>query len=356
MAVSNIPKYHIAMIPWVAMGHMTPLLHLANELAKRGHTITYFMPRKAQLKLQHLNLYPDLITFHTITIPHIDGLPPGTEIATEIPISLCPLLAEASDLAQDQIELAFRANKPNFVVHDNVYWMPHLAKQLGIKSICYNVVFAATLALVFVPGRNFPKDRPITAEDLSQPPPGYPSSKVVFRGHEIQPLMMITMPMGKNITFYERMPNTKSLCFSPDQCYLQKHINTPLEDQWDKWLGGLNPGSVVYCSFGSESILEKEQFQELVLGFELTGLPFLISLKTPRGCATIEEALPEGFEERVKGRGVVYGGWVQQPLILKHPSVGCFVSHGGPGSMWESLMSDCQIVLVPQIIDQVLNT
>ncbi|KAJ7981782.1 Glycosyltransferase [Quillaja saponaria] len=27
----------------------------------------------------------------------------------------------------------------------------------------------------------------------------------------------------------------------------------------------------------------------------------------------------------------------------------------GPGSMWESSMSDCQIVLVPQIIDQVLN-
>ncbi|KAJ7981786.1 UDP-glycosyltransferase [Quillaja saponaria] len=105
-----------------------------------------------------------------------------------------------------------------------------------------------------------------------------------------------------------------------------------------------------------ESILEKDQFQELILGFELTGLPFLISLKTPRGCASNEEALPEGFEERVKGRGVVYGGWVQQPLILKHPTVGCFVSHCGAGSMWESLMSDCQIVLVPQIIDQVLNT
>ncbi|KAJ7981785.1 UDP-glycosyltransferase [Quillaja saponaria] len=383
MAVSNVPKYHIAMFPWFAMGHMTPLLHLANEIAKRGHTITYFMPRKAQLKLQHLNLYPDLITFHTITIPHIDGLPPGTEIATEIPISLCPLLVETSDLTQDQIELAFRANKPNFVVHDNAHWMPRLAKQLGIKSICYDVVSAATLALVFVPGRNFPKDRPITEEDLSQLPPGYPSSKVVFRGHEIRPLMMITMPMGKNITFYERMVKAKKdsdaiairtceelegkLCEYMVAQYKKpvlftgpvlsaEDMKTPLEDRWDKWLGGLNPGSVVYCSFGSEFILEKDQFEELVFGFEVTGLPFLIALKTPRGCATIEEALPEGFEERVKGRGVVYGGWVQQPLILKHPSVGCFVSHCGASSMWESLMSDCQIVLVPQLIDQVLNT
>lgn len=70
----------------------------------------------------------------------------------------------------------------------------------------------------------------------------------------------------------------------------------------------------------------------------------------------MEEALPEGFEERVMGRGVVSRGWVQQPLMLKHPSVGCFVSHCGFGSMWESLMSDKQIVLVPFLGDQVLNT
>lgn len=112
----------------------------------------------------------------------------------------------------------------------------------------------------------------------------------------------------------------------------------------------------MYCAFGSQINLEKDQFQELLLGFELSGLPFLVALKTPRGCESVEEALPEGFEERVKGRGVVSRGWVQQLLILKHPSVGCFVNHCGFGSMWESLMSDKQIVLVPQLGDQVLNT
>ncbi|KAF5192935.1 Udp-glycosyltransferase 79b3, partial [Thalictrum thalictroides] len=66
-------------------------------------------------------------------------------------------------------------------------------------------------------------------------------------------------------------------------------------------------------------------------------------------------ALPEGFEERVKGRGVVHGDWIQQEQILSHPSVGCFVSHCGIGSMWESLVSSCQIVLVPQFGDQYPN-
>ena len=58
--------------------------------------------------------------------------------------------------------------------------------------------------------------------------------------------------------------------------------------------------------------------QELLLGLELTGLPFLAALKPPSGAATIEEALPDGFKERVGGRGVVHGGWVAQPAILSH--------------------------------------
>ncbi|KAK7817968.1 udp-glycosyltransferase 79b11 [Quercus suber] len=74
------------------------------------------------------------------------------------------------------------------------------------------------------------------------------------------------------------------------------------------------------------------------------------------GCATIEEALPEGFEERVKGRGWVYRGWVPQTLMLKHKFVGCFVTHYGHGSMWESLLSNCQIVCVPYLLsDHILS-
>ncbi|KAG9143488.1 hypothetical protein Leryth_016483 [Lithospermum erythrorhizon] len=76
-----------------------------------------------------------------------------------------------------------------------------------------------------------------------------------------------------------------------------------LEDKWEKWLAKFDPGSVVYCAFGTQVTLEKKQFQELVLGLELTGLPFLVALKTPYGVSSIEEALPEGFQERIGERG-----------------------------------------------------
>ncbi|KAG5035716.1 hypothetical protein JHK87_010626 [Glycine soja] len=56
-------------------------------------------------------------------------------------------------------------------------------------------------------------------------------------------------------------------------------------------------------------------------------MSFLAALKPPIGAEAIESALPEGFNERTNGRGVVHGDWVQQLLILSHPSVGCFVTH-----------------------------
>lgn len=383
MAPTRNHLLHIAMFPWFATGHMTPFLHLSNELAKRGHKITFLLPKKAKLQLQHLNNHPHLITFHTLTIPHVKGLPHGTETASEIPISLNHLLVIAMDKTRDQVEHTLSATNPDFVLYDNAYWVPQIAKKLGIKTICYNVVCAASLAIALVPARNVPKDRPITVEELSQPPEGYPSSKVVLTGLEAESLMFISVPFGEdNITFYDRITSALresdaiairtsreiegNFCDYIASQYGKKVLLTgpvlpeeaegKLEENWANWLDAFANESIVYCAFGSQINLEKDQFQELLLRFELSGLPFLVALKTPRGCESVEEALPEGFEERVKGRGVVSRGWVQQLLILKHPSVGCFVNHCGFGSMWESLMSDKQIVLVPQLGDQVLNT
>ncbi|KAF2283497.1 hypothetical protein GH714_010968 [Hevea brasiliensis] len=41
---------------------------------------------------------------------------------------------------------------------------------------------------------------------------------------------------------------------------------------------------------------------------------------------SIEATLPQGFEEKIHGR-VVHEGWVQERLILEHPSVDCFIAH-----------------------------
>ncbi|CAA7049103.1 unnamed protein product [Microthlaspi erraticum] len=209
---------------------------------KERISVATFCNADADKEIQPIDGPVSELRFHPITVPHVDGLPAGTETPSDIPVTLWKFFTEAFDLTRDQVEAAVRALKPDLILFDLAHWIPEVAREHGVKRV---------------------------------PPPGYPSSKL-YRAHDAHALLSF---------------------------------------------------SVYYKS----------------------GQP-------PKGAKTIQEALPEGFEERVKGRGVVWGGWVQQPLILAHPSVGCFVSHCGFGSMWESLVSDCQIVLLPYLVDQVLNT
>lgn len=382
MSEETISKFHMAMFPWFAVGHITPYLHLSNELAKRGHKISFFLPRKALILLENLNLHPNLITFHPLTVPSVATLPPGTETASDIPFSDSPFLAAAMDLTRPQLEVSLQAMQPDFIFYDYAHWIPQVARPLGIRTVCYNVISAAAIAMVLVPAREVTQGKPCTEEELEKPPNGYPSKTAVLRGSEARPLIFISLLSGDNITFYGRGTSAMRECdaialrtcqeIERDFCaYISSQYGKPvfltgpvlpkpdmklLDEKWAEWLGQFKPGSVVFCAFGSQHVLEKGQFQELLRGFESTGLPFLISLRPPIGTNSVEEAFPEGFEERVRGRGVVHGGWVQQPLILSHPSVGCFVNHCGFGSMWESLLGDCQIVMVPHLADQILNT
>ncbi|CAI9088726.1 OLC1v1023147C1 [Oldenlandia corymbosa var. corymbosa] len=383
MAENNSSKkLHIVMFPWFAIGHMTPFLHLSNKLAEKGHKISFLLPNKAKLQLEHINLHPNLITFYILAVPQVDGIPPGTETASEIPIFLTTHLVTAMDKMQGQVKELLQKLKPSIVLFDVAHWIPQLASEIGFKTVNYNVVSAASLAIALVPSRKPDQDRTITESELEKPPPGYPSSTVLLRKHEAHSFSFLFLEFGKGITLFDRVTTAmkKSDAISIRTCreiegplcdYIAKDYEKPvlltgpvlpestsekLEEKWENWLNGFNPGTVVFCAFGSQIVLEKKQFQELVSGLELTGLPFLIALKPPFGSETVEEALPEGFENRVRGRGIVHGGWVQQLAILKHPSVGCFVNHCGFGSMWESLMSDCQIVLVPHLADQILNT
>ncbi|CAH8275154.1 unnamed protein product [Arabidopsis lyrata] len=336
-------KFHALMYPWFATGRMTPFLYLANKLAEKGHMVTFLLPKKALKQLEHLNLFPHNIVFRTVTIPHVDGLPVGTETASEIPVTSADLLMSAMDLTRDQVEVVVRTVEPDLIFFDFAHWIPQVARDLGIKTVEYVVVSASTIASMLVPGG-----------ELGVPPPGYPSSKVLLRKQDAYTMKNLEPTIDAGPNLLERV--TTSLMNSDviairtvreiegNFCdYIEKHCRKKvlltgpmfpepdktreLEERWVKWLSGYEPDSVVFCALGTQVILEKDQFQELCLGMELTGSPFLVAVKPPRGSSTIEEALPEGFKERVKGRGVVWGGWVQQPLILSHPSVGCFVSH-----------------------------
>ncbi|KAK8976760.1 hypothetical protein V6N11_047530 [Hibiscus sabdariffa] len=369
------------MYPWFALGHITPFVHMANKLAARGHRISFFSPAGTLRKVEAFNLHPHLITFIPVTIPHVQGLPLGVETTNDVPPPLHPLLMTAMDLTEPDIEASLRELKPHFVFFDFTCWLPALARELGIKSVVYCVSSSGTIGYLFTPARKI-LGRSLTGADLLQPPDGFPSSSIKLRAHEARGLAAVTtMDYGSGVSFIDRHLRSLSECDAivfktckeiegPYCDYIRNQFDKPvlyagpvvpeppkvaLEERWEKLLSNFEAKSVIFCAFGSEYVLKKGQFQELVLGLELTGLPFLVALKPPTGAEMIESALPEGFQERVKGRGLVRGGWVPQQLILRHPSVGYFVTHCGSGSLAEAMVNDCQLVLLPHVGDQIIN-
>ncbi|CAB4308563.1 unnamed protein product [Prunus armeniaca] len=296
---------------------MIPFLHLSNELAIRGHRISFLMPKKARIQLQHLNLHPDLIKFCPITIPHIEGLYEGIEFASEVPTTLIHLFYVVVDQNYKQIQAILKASvldhKIDMIFYYFVHWVPEFTWKLGvgIKSIYYITTAAAVHAFSILPARNYSPSLTgiIIKEQLRDLPSGYQSQHVVLLlGCEIHSID-IEGHLYDYLTAQHKKPMLLiGLVYGLED---SNKNSPPLEDMWANWLGGFEEaGSVVFCAFESQLILDKDQFQELVLGFELTGLPFFVVLKPPAAYATIEEALPDRFEERVKGRGVVFWGWV----------------------------------------------
>ncbi|KAG2314160.1 hypothetical protein Bca52824_017282 [Brassica carinata] len=310
-------KFHAFMYPCFAFGHMIPYLHLANKLAEKGHRITFLLPKKARKQLESLNLFPDSIFFHPLTLPPVEGLPVGVETTADLPPNTTgKLISDAMDLLRDHIEAQVRALKPDLIFFDLVPWVPEMAKEFGVKSVSYQIVSAACVAIALAPGVDL---------GFSQPS-GYPSSKMALRGHDASLYSIFTNSHkrffsriitglkncdvvsirtcaeveGKYCSFIERECRRKVFLTGPMFPEPQEKNVKPLEDQWNHWLNGFEPGSVVFCALGSQTFLEKDQFQELCLGMELTGLPFLVAVKPPRGSSTIQEALPEGFKNGLK--------------------------------------------------------
>ncbi|CAN6477291.1 unnamed protein product [Victoria cruziana] len=105
---------------------------------------------------------------------------------------------------------------------------------------------------------------------------------------------------------------------------------SPLREDWiclgwlDQWLAG----SVIYVSVGSITMLKRRQIDELALGLELTGRPFL---------------------------WVCRPGVMEKEDVLAHPSIACFITHCGWNSTMEGLSNGVPMLCWPYILDQFQN-
>lgn len=380
---------HIAMLPWLAFGHMTPYMELAKLMAAKGHRISFLSaPRNIdRLPKPPPELAP-LISFVKLPLPAVENLPEGAEATSDLPYDKIQYLKKAFDMLQEPVARFLESSDPDWIMYDFApYWIGPIAARLCIGSVWFTIMIGASLGFIgpawALKGGDYRK----TPEDFTTSPKWVPfPTKVAFHLFEIKKIFDVVTGNASGVTDLYRMGTSQECCdiialrssyeVEPEWLSLLKDIHAkpvfPVgqlppgdpegrgeTDTWrsiKEWLDAQRKGTVVYVAFGSESKPSQTELTEIALGLELSGLPFFWVLKTRLGSADTESVvLPDGFEERVKGRGVVWDSWVPQLKILAHDSVGGFLTHGGWNSAVEALSFGRALLLFTFVADQGLN-
>ncbi|XP_050146634.1 scopoletin glucosyltransferase-like [Malus sylvestris] len=128
------------------------------------------------------------------------------------------------------------------------------------------------------------------------------------------------------------------------------------EHDFLKWLDSKEPNSVVYVCFGSMAKFNASQLMEIAMGLEASGKDFIWVVRIGQDYdVEKEDWLPEGFEDRMEGKGLIMRGWAPQVLILDHGAVGGFVTHCGWNWTLEGIAAGLPMVTWPVSAEQFYN-
>ncbi|KAJ9554018.1 hypothetical protein OSB04_018063 [Centaurea solstitialis] len=381
---------HFLMIPLMCPGHLIPMVDMAKIIAQHQVTVTIVItPRNAQ---RYGSVLDRAITsglpIRVLKLPFPaseSGLPDQCESFDDLPsFNLSKNFADACAKLQQPLEkLVGELNPtPNCIISDkHLAWTADVAEKHHIPWLSTHNLFVSKVHekladsdLFTVPG--LPDKVVMTKSQLPEllNPGDNAKSKEMkmiiehIRATESRAYGTLINSFealeGRYVDEYKKLKQGKVWCIGPfsqsnenDLDKAQRGSRASINDHdYMKWLDSQRPGSVVYACFGSLTRLTPSQFIELALGLEESRFPFILALNRRNQAEEIEKWVAEdGFEERVKGRGVLVRGWAPQVLILSHPAVGAFLTHCGWNSTIEGLCAGVPMVTWPQFEDQFFN-
>ncbi|XP_038689378.1 crocetin glucosyltransferase, chloroplastic-like [Tripterygium wilfordii] len=368
---------HILLVSFPAQGHINPTLQLADRLFRIGLQVTFATSFSAHKHISKTQNTPPGLSILCFSDGYDQGFTLGHGSGNFMSQFKLHGMKNLKHLILDINSQGARRPITHIIYCHLVYWASIVARELHIPSTMLWNQAATVLGIYYHNFHGyedfirenvnkasfsvtFPGLHPLSIRDL--PSFFHPSNEHVF----VLPLLKQQFEiLDDKETSTKVLVNTfdalesetlKALNEYPaigvgpliPSSFLDGRDLSDNSKEYMKWLSSKASNSVIYVSFGSLSVLAKPQMEEIARALIDTGHPFLWVI---RETDKEKELSCRGELEK---QGMIVP-WCSQVEVLSHPSIGCFMSHCGWNSTFESLTCGIPMVGFPQWADQATN-
>ncbi|XP_022959044.1 crocetin glucosyltransferase, chloroplastic-like [Cucurbita moschata] len=354
--------HHFLLVCFPVHGHINPSLELAHRLTNLGHHVTFATTVAANRRLTNTTTPHPLLTF----APFSDGCDHETLNPNRTFPQLFSDFKHHGSQSLTKLITSHNEQSPSnpftFVIYSLLFhWVADVAAALHIPSALLFVQPATLLALYYhyfhgygdtIPNKKLPGLPLLTEKDMpSFLSPTSPHSAVLpFLKQQIELLdqksqskVLINSFDALEEQTVKAIDGLKMIPIGPLISIGKsngKNGSNPLfeSENYMEWLNSKAKSSVIYVSFGSVSVLQSKQAEEI--------------MKALNGYTFLWVKIDEEAQEKENGKIV---RWCRQDEVLNHPSVGCFMSHCGWNSTIEGMAVGVPLVAFPLQIDQATN-
>ncbi|XP_047166392.1 UDP-glycosyltransferase 73C2-like [Vigna umbellata] len=392
---SQEPQLHFVLFPFMAQGHLIPMMDFAKVLVQHNVIVTVVTTAHNAARFESIvHRYTEAgfqIRVAKVHFPSKEfGLPEECENLDMLPtLGMGFRFFSAANISWQPVEKLFEelTPAPSCIISDmGLPYTTHIAKRFNISRIGFAAVsYFFLLCLHTLQTNNMMENKAAESEYFVLPGfsdkieitkaqtehltderwkeifDEYGAASVATYGTIVNSFEELESAYARE---YKKISNDKVWCIGPLSLSNKDHLDKAErgnrasidECHLKCWLDCQQPGTVIYASLGSLCNLTSPQLIELGLALEASKRPFIWVI---RG-GSLSEAMKkwikeEGFEERTNGRSLLIRGWAPQLLILSHPAIGGFITHCGWNSTLEAICAGVPMVSWPLFGDQFFN-
>ncbi|KAM0898658.1 hypothetical protein ACQ4PT_021818 [Festuca glaucescens] len=372
---------HVLLFPWPRQGLINPMLHFATVLVDSGIHVTFL---HTEHNLRRITRAPPP-RLRLLSVP--DGLPddhPRTSM--ELMESMCTTGSAAYRALLLSLRSAAAAPVTCVVADCMMPFAIEIAEELGIPALAFGPFSACGhLAILTVPKLVEQGQIPSRADDpvsgvlgmegLLLRPQDLPRGHTTEQGHVDPMVLKYAEVIARSCKARALILNTAASMERPSVAHIASRTRDvftigPLharsrsaagaslwreDDGCMAWLDGHEDRSVVYVSLGSLAVISQDQLTEFLSGLTVTGYAFLFVLRPGTVQVTSSTLLQEAVGAAEAGKARIVE-WAPQLDVLRHPAVGCFLTHVGWNSTLECAAEGVPMVCWPVFLDQQTNS